>query len=51
MYSPVVGFTKYPKKKENDLYFYVKGNWQKCAFSKVKSYKKYAPSISLTLTN
>tara|TARA_R110002050_G_scaffold80745_1_gene172629 strand:+ start:358 stop:513 length:156 start_codon:yes stop_codon:yes gene_type:complete len=51
LYSPVVGFTKYPKKKENDLYFYVKGNWQKWALSKVKSYKKYTPSISLTLTN
>ena len=51
LYSPVVGFTKYPKKKENDLYFYVQGNWRKWALTKVKHYKKYAPAISLKLTN
>lgn len=50
-YSPVVGFTKYPKKKENDLYFYVAGNWRKWGLSKVKHYSKYAPAISLKLTN
>lgn len=50
-YSPVVGFTKYPKKKDNSLYFYVKGNWKKWGLSKVKTYSKYAPAISLKLTN
>lgn len=51
LYSPVVGFTKYPKKKENDLYFYVKGKWQKWALTEVKYYSKYAPAISVKLTN
>ena len=50
-YSPVVGFTKYPKKKENDLYLYVKGNWRKSPLTEIKRFKKYAPAISLTLTN
>tara|TARA_R110002049_G_scaffold25194_6_gene88593 strand:- start:1634 stop:2512 length:879 start_codon:yes stop_codon:yes gene_type:complete len=50
-YSPVVGFTKYPKKKENMLYLYVKGKWQKSPLTKIKHFKKYAPAISVTLTN
>jgi hypothetical protein len=50
-YSPVVGFTKYPKKKENMLYLYVKGKWQKSPLTRIKDFKKYAPAISVTLTN
>ncbi|MDB2384902.1 carboxypeptidase-like regulatory domain-containing protein [Polaribacter sp.] len=50
-YSPVIGFTKYPKKKNNAIYLYVKGEWREVAFTKVKYFSKYAPAISLTLTN
>jgi hypothetical protein len=51
LYSPVIGFTNYPRKKENDIYLYIKGVWVKSNITRVKKFKKYAPAISLTLSN
>jgi hypothetical protein len=51
-YSPVIGFTKYKYRKEKDrLYYYVKGSWKQSAMTKIKEFKKYAPAISLTVSN
>jgi hypothetical protein len=51
-YSPIIGYTKYPKKDRNEnLYFYVKGKWLLSPMIKSKMMRKYAPAISLKLTN
>ena len=51
-YAPVIGFTKYNYRKPKDrTYYYVKGRWVKSAMSKISRFKKFAPAISLTLTN
>ncbi|PQJ79056.1 carboxypeptidase-like regulatory domain-containing protein [Polaribacter porphyrae] len=51
-YAPIIGYTKYPKKDRNDnMYLYVKGKWQLSPLSKVKMMRKYAPAISLILSN
>ena len=51
-YAPIIGFTKYNYRKPKDrTYYYVKGNWSESAMSKINRFKKFAPAISLTLTN
>ena len=51
-YAPIIGFTKYKYKKQKErTYYYIKGNWRKSALNLVNGFKKYAPAISLTLTN
>mgnify|MGYP000589695067 CR=1 FL=1 len=51
-YAPIIGFTKFKYKKPKErTYYYVKGKWIKSALNKVSGFKKFAPAISLTLTN
>jgi len=51
-YAPIIGFTKYRYKKPKErTYYYVKGNWRKSALNQVSGFKRYAPAISLTLSN
>jgi len=51
-YAPIIGFTKYRYKKPKErTYYYIKGNWRKSVLNQVNGFKKYAPAISLTLTN
>ena len=51
-YAPVIGFTQYRHKKPKErTYYYVKGNWRKSVLNQVSGFKRYAPAISLTLTN
>lgn len=51
-YAPVIGFTQYKHKKPKErTYYYIKGFWSKSVFNQVRGFKKYAPAISLTLTN
>jgi hypothetical protein len=51
-YAPVIGFTKYNYKKPKDrTYYFVKGFWKESALTKIRRFKKFAPAISLTLTN
>jgi hypothetical protein len=52
LYAPIVGFTKYKYKKPKErTYYYVKGKWVKSALNQVSGFQKFAPAISLTLTN
>ena len=52
LYAPIIGFTKYNYRKPKErTYYYVKGNWVKSALNRVSGFKKWAPAISLTLTN
>lgn len=52
LYAPVIGFTKYKYKKPKErTYYYVNGNWRKSELNSLQRFKKYAPAISLTLTN
>ena len=52
LYAPIIGFTKYNYKKPKDRnYYYVKGNWFLSSFNKIKRFRKFAPAISLTLSN
>ncbi|WP_347173889.1 carboxypeptidase-like regulatory domain-containing protein [Polaribacter uvawellassae] len=52
LYAPVIGFTKYNYKKPKErTYYYVKGNWRKSEFTKISRFRKFAPAISLTLSN
>ena len=52
LYAPIIGFTKYKYKRPKErTYYYVKGKWVKSALNQVKGFKKWAPAISLTLTN
>ncbi len=51
-YAPIIGYTKYSKKDRNDnMYHFVKGKWRISPLSKIKMMRKYAPAISLKLTN
>jgi hypothetical protein len=51
-YSPLIGFTKYNKKDlSSNLYLYTKGVWKLSQLSKIDEMSKYAPAISLTLSN
>ncbi|MBL4642496.1 MAG: carboxypeptidase-like regulatory domain-containing protein [Flavobacteriaceae bacterium] len=51
-YAPVIGFTQYRHKKPKErTYYYIKGFWSKSAFNQVSGFKKYAPAMSLSLTN
>ncbi|MFY9243582.1 MAG: carboxypeptidase-like regulatory domain-containing protein [Polaribacter sp.] len=51
-YAPIIGYTSYNKKDRNDnMYLFVKGNWQLSPLNKIKQMEKYAPAISLTLSN
>jgi len=51
-YAPVIGFTKYNYKKPKDrTYYYIKGLWSMSALNQISRFKKFAPAISLTLTN
>jgi hypothetical protein len=51
-YAPIIGFTKYNYRKPKDrTYYYVKGFWKESALTKIRRFKKFAPAISLTLTN
>ena len=52
LYAPIIGFTKYNYKKPKDrTYYYVKGTWTASALNKISRFRKFAPAISLTLTN
>ncbi len=52
LYAPIIGFTKYNYKKQKDrTYYYVKGIWTKSALNKISRFRKFAPAISLTLSN
>ena len=52
LYAPIIGFAKYRYKVPKErTYYYVKGRWKKSAFNTIAAFKKYAPAISLTLTN
>lgn len=52
LYAPIIGFTKYRYKELKErTYYYAKGRWKKSEFNKVTAFRKYAPAISLTLTN
>lgn len=52
LYAPIIGFTKYNYRKPKErTYYYVKGNWVKSALNRVSGFKKWAPAISLELTN
>lgn len=52
LYAPIIGFTKYKYRKPKDrTYYYTKGVWIKSAMNKISRFKKFAPAISLTLTN
>lgn len=52
LYAPVIGFTKYNYKKPKErTYYYVKGIWTESAFNKISRFRKFAPAISLTLSN
>ena len=52
LYAPIIGFTKYNYRKPKErTYYYVKGNWVKSALNRVSGFKKWAPAISLILTN
>lgn len=49
-YAPIIGYTVYSKKDRNDhMYLFVKGKWQLSPLNKIM--RKYAPAISLKLTN
>ncbi|MEE9409230.1 MAG: hypothetical protein V3V28_14285 [Polaribacter sp.] len=51
-YTPIIGYSKYSKKDRNDnMYHFVKGKWRLSPLSKIKMMRKYAPAISLKLTN
>lgn len=51
-YAPVIGFTKYNYNKPKErTYYYVKGIWKKSVFTQIKKFRKFAPAISLTLSN
>ena len=51
-YAPVIGFTKYNYRKPKDrTYYYIKGIWTKSALNKISRFRKFAPAISLTLSN
>ena len=51
-YAPVIGFTKYNYKKPKErTCYYVKGIWTKSALNKINRFRKFAPAISLTLSN
>ncbi|MGK0455380.1 MAG: hypothetical protein ACJAYY_002875 [Paraglaciecola sp.] len=51
-YAPIIGYAKYSKKDRNDnFYLYTKGKWQLSPLNRIKEMKKYAPAISLTLSN
>ena len=51
-YAPIIGYTKYRKKDRNDnFYTFVKGSWRASPLGKIKMMRKYAPAISLKLTN
>ena len=51
-YAPIIGFTKYkydePKER---TYYYVKGIWTESTLNKIRRFRKFAPAISLTLSN
>ena len=52
LYAPIIGFTKFNYRKPKErTYYYVKGNWVKSALNRVSGFKKWAPAISLELTN
>ena len=51
-YAPIIGYAKYSKKDRNDnFYTFVKGEWRASPLGKIKMMRKYAPAISLKLTN
>lgn len=51
-YAPIIGYTKYAKADRNEnFYFFSKGEWKRSPLNKAKGMKKYAPAISLTLSN
>ncbi|MFK8061453.1 MAG: carboxypeptidase-like regulatory domain-containing protein [Polaribacter sp.] len=51
-YGPIIGYAKYRNKDRNDnIYTFVKGKWRASPLSKIKMMRKYAPAISLKLTN
>jgi hypothetical protein len=51
-YLPIIGFTKYNYSKPKErTYYYVKGIWTESAMNKISRFRKFAPAISLTLTN
>lgn len=51
-YAPIIGYTKYSKKDRNDnFYTFTKGKWRASPLGKIKMMRKYAPAISLKLTN
>ncbi len=51
-YAPVIGFTKYNYNKPKErTYYYVKGIWTASALNKISRFRKFAPAISLTLSN
>jgi hypothetical protein len=52
LYAPIIGFTKYNYKKPKDrTFYYVKGIWTESALNKISRFRKFAPAISLTLSN
>lgn len=52
LYAPIIGFTKYNYNKPKErTYYYVKGIWTESAFNKISRFRKFAPAISLTLSN
>ena len=52
LYAPIIGFAKYKYKRPKErTYYYVKGKWVKSVLNQVNGFKKWAPAISLTLTN
>jgi len=51
-YAPIIGFTQYKHKNPKErTYYYIKGFWSKSALNQVRGFKRYAPAISLSLTN
>ncbi|TXD52065.1 MULTISPECIES: carboxypeptidase-like regulatory domain-containing protein [unclassified Polaribacter] len=51
-YAPIIGYAKYGRKDRNDnFYLYRKGKWQLSPINSIQEMKKYAPAISLTLSN
>lgn len=52
LYAPIIGYTKYTKKDRNEnFYTFTKGKWKASPLGKIKMMRKYAPAISLKLTN
>ena len=51
-YGPIIGYAKYRNRNRDDnIYTFVKGKWRLTPLSLIKKMRKYAPAISLKLTN